>query len=150
MDIQDKGSIWIRMATAEAPNTTANFQKLAREGFYNGSVFHRYGPDEGQPAFIQGGDPNTKTKPLTDPSIGTGTPGYTINFEANPLQHKVGAIAMARGSSLNSAGCQFYICHQDIPGFDGDYVIFGKVIGGLSVATSLRRGDKLLEAAELN
>ncbi|MBS1706402.1 MAG: peptidylprolyl isomerase [Armatimonadetes bacterium] len=146
MTVQGKGDIYIRMAQNEAPNTTDNFLSLTRSGFYNGSYFHRYGPDEGQPTFIQGGDPLTKTLPLDDPSIGTGGPGYTINFETNSLKHELGAIAMARGSGLNTAGSQFYICQETIPAFDGNYVVFGKVIGNISAALTLRRFDKISTA----
>lgn len=149
MQIRDKGTVWIRMAQTQAPRTTDNFMSLARSGFYDGVVFHRYGPSENQPAFIQGGDPNTKTKPLDDPSIGTGGPGYQIDFEANPLLHETGSIAMARSQDVNSAGSQFYICHENIPAFDGNYVVFGKVIGGLDIAVGLRRGDVIQSATVL-
>lgn len=149
LNFLNKGDVYVRMAAAEAPNTTTNFINLASSGFYDGTYMHRYGPDEGQPAFIQGGDPNTKTLPLSDPSIGTGNPGYTINYEANALLHETGSIAMARSASRDSAGSQFYICQENIPAFDGNYVVFGKVVGGLDVAKALRRGDKLVKATVL-
>lgn len=149
LNFLNKGDVYVRMATAEAPNTTANFMNLAGSGFYDGTYMHRYGPDEAQPAFIQGGDPNTKTLPLSDPSIGTGGPGYTINYENNSLLHELGSMAMARSASRDSGGSQFYICQEAIPGFDGNYVVFGKVVGGLDVSNSLRRGDKLVKATVL-
>lgn len=144
-----KGDIYIQMATDVAPNTTKNFMDLSRSGFYDGVFMHRYGPDEGQPNFIQGGDPNTKTLPLSDPSIGTGGPGYQIAFEANSLKHVAGAIAMARSQALDSAGSQFYLCSEDISAFDGNYVVFGQVISGLETVQSLRRGDQILKAVVL-
>lgn len=150
LEITGRGYVYVRMATAQAPRTAANFISLAGSGFYNGVYFHRYGPDEGQPKFIQGGDPLTKTLPLTDPSIGTGGPGYTINFEANSLKHLTGAIAMARAADPNSAGSQFYICDEDIPAFDGNYVVFGNVIGGLPIVQQLRKGDKITTAQVLD
>jgi peptidyl-prolyl cis-trans isomerase B (cyclophilin B) len=148
-----RGEFLIRMAEGEAPNTTKNFVDLARSGFYDGVYFHRYGPDDRpnpQAKFIQGGDPLTKTLPLSDPSIGTGGPGYQINFETNSLRHVEGAIAMARSVARDSAGSQFYICHEAIPGFDGDYVVFGKVIRGLTIAQSLRRGDQIIRATVID
>ncbi len=148
--VEDKGEIFVRMARNEAPKTTQNFMSLALSGFYDGTFFHRYGPDESLPQFIQGGDPQTKTLPLTDPRIGTGHPGFSINFEANPLKHTAGAIAMARASDPNSAGCQFYICGVAIPDFDSNYVVFGNVIEGLPIVQQLRKGDRLESATLLD
>lgn len=147
LSIAGKGDMYIRMDDQNTPITASNFVNLAGSGFYDGVYFHRYGPDENLPQFIQGGDPNTKTLPLSDPSIGTGGPGYTINFESNPNKHLAGSIAMARSQDINSAGSQFYICNVAIPDFDGNYVVFGRVLAGYDILAQLRRGDKIDRAA---
>jgi peptidyl-prolyl cis-trans isomerase B (cyclophilin B) len=147
MTYDDLGAIYIQMAEAQAPGTTANFVSLCTQHFYDGTFMHRYGPDEGQPQFIQGGDPLTKDHALSDPLIGTGGPGYTIPFEVTGLKHEVGAFAMARtNAGLDTAGSQFYICQEKIPSFDGNYCVFGKVIGNLSAIFNLRKGNRVQTA----
>ncbi|MER3496784.1 MAG: peptidylprolyl isomerase, partial [Armatimonadota bacterium] len=100
MEIEGRGEIIVALHPSEAPNTCANFVSLINESFYDGIIFHRY-----EPGFVvQGGDPLTKTLPLTDPSIGTGGPGYTIPFESNNLRNEKYSLAMARAQDLNSGG----------------------------------------------
>ena len=111
-----------------APNHVANFKKLARSGFYDGTAFHRVIPG----FMIQGGDPNTKNDSAKD-SWGQGGPGYTINAEFNSKHHARGILSMARTSDPNSAGSQFFICHADAPSLDGQYTVFGKLIKGYDV-----------------
>lgn len=142
LSIQGKGDVVLQLDTENAPNTSANMASLVLKGFYDGIKFHRYVAD----FVIQGGDPLTKTLPLTDPSIGTGGPGYTIPFENSPLKHLKYALGMARGSDLNSAGSQFYICLDDLPSLDGQYVVFGKTIEGQSIVDELRVGDVITKA----
>lgn len=142
LEVEGKGNVVMQMNTDEAPNTTANMVSLVNSGFYDGIVFHRY--EEG--FVIQGGDPLTKTLPLDDPSIGTGGPGYTIPFEANPLLHEHYAVGMARSAARDSAGSQFYICLDRLTNLDGEYVVFGRVTAGFDVVDSLRRGDKITRA----
>jgi peptidyl-prolyl cis-trans isomerase B (cyclophilin B) len=111
-----------------APNHVANFKKLARAGFYDGTAFHRVIPG----FMIQGGDPNTKddTKKGT---WGQGGPGYTVNAEFNPKHHARGILSMARTPDPNSAGSQFFICHADAGNLDGQYTVFGNLIKGFDV-----------------
>lgn len=111
-----------------APNTVNNFISLANKGFYDGTIFHRVIPG----FMIQGGDPDGN---------GTGGPGYTIKGEftsngfENNLSHTKGVISMARRQlPLDSAGSQFFIMVADVPGLDGDYAAFGRVIEGQEVA----------------
>ena len=111
-----------------APNHVANFKKLARSGFYDGTCFHRVIPG----FMIQGGDPNTKNDSAKD-SWGQGGPGYTINAEFNSKHHARGILSMARTSDPNSAGSQFFICHADAGNLDGQYTVFGNLIKGLDV-----------------
>lgn len=109
-----------------APLTTANFVKLARQGFYDGLIFHRVISG----FMIQGGCPQ---------GTGMGGPGYQIKGEFkgngvnNPIRHDRGVISMARSMQPDSAGSQFFIMHQDSPHLDGQYAAFGHVIEGLDV-----------------
>lgn len=106
-----------------APNTVANFIKLAKQGFYDGTAFHRVIKG----FMIQGGDPWSKTD---DPRVGTGDPGYKIKAEFNNRPHVRGVISMARSNDPDSAGCQFFICLAPAPNLDGSYTDFGKLIKG--------------------
>jgi peptidyl-prolyl cis-trans isomerase B (cyclophilin B) len=119
------GDITIQFWTDAAPTTIANFEKLAKQGFYNGTAFHRIIKG----FMIQGGDPLTKD-PSQEMRWGTGGPGYSINAEFNSHPHQRGVISMARSSDPNSAGSQFFICLGDCPSLDGKYTTFGKLIKG--------------------
>ncbi|MEA3310990.1 MAG: peptidylprolyl isomerase, partial [candidate division WOR-3 bacterium] len=128
----NKGAIVIKLYSNDAPNTVRNFIRLAESGFYDGLIWHRY-----EPGFVlQGGDPL---------GSGSGNPGYNIPFEANERKHELGAVGMARGQDLNSAGCQFYICLSPQPGLDGGYVVFAKTVEGMDVVNELRRGDSIVK-----
>ena len=113
-----------------APETVANFEKLAKSGFYDGLTFHRVIPG----FMIQGGDPN---------GTGTGGPGWTIRGEfsangfRNDLKHTEGVLSMARTMDPNSAGSQFFIMVADAPHLDGQYAAFGKITEGLEVAQEI-------------
>jgi peptidyl-prolyl cis-trans isomerase B (cyclophilin B) len=108
-----------------APNTVANFKKLARSHFYDGTCFHRIIKG----FMIQGGDPLTKD-PSQESRWGTGGPGYTIKAEFNDRSHQRGVISMARGADPDSAGSQFFICLGDASQLDHHYTAFGKLIKG--------------------
>ena len=111
-----------------APGHVANFKKLARSGFYDGTCFHRVSPG----FMIQGGDPNTKNEAAKN-SWGQGGPGYNINAEFNSKHHARGILSMARTPDPNSAGSQFFICHADAGNLDGQYTVFGNLIKGFDV-----------------
>ena len=111
-----------------APRTVENFKKLARQGFYDGTCFHRVIKG----FMIQGGDPLTKDE-SQKARWGTGGPGYTIKAEFNSRQHVRGVVSMARRSDPDSAGSQFFICHGDAPHLDGRYTAFGRLIKGEDV-----------------
>lgn len=127
----NKGTIRAELYTQDAPITSQNFIDLANGGFYNGLTFHRY-----EPGFvIQGGDPN---------GDGTGGSPRKIPLEiSKKLTHVKGALAMARTNDPNSASSQFYIALEDVHFLDGNYAVFGKVIGGMDVAGQLRAGDSM-------
>jgi peptidyl-prolyl cis-trans isomerase B (cyclophilin B) len=108
-----------------APGTVENFKKLAREGFYDGTCFHRVIKG----FMIQGGDPKTKD-PSQEARWGTGDPGYKIKAEFNDRSHVRGVISMARSAHPDSAGSQFFICHGNSKFLDRQYTAFGKLIKG--------------------
>ncbi|MDW7978964.1 MAG: peptidylprolyl isomerase [Verrucomicrobiales bacterium] len=120
-----EGEMVIEFWPEVAPNTVENFKKLARQGFYDGTCFHRVIKG----FMIQGGDPLTKD-PSKEALWGTGNPGYTIKAEFNDRKHVRGVISMARSRDPDSAGCQFFICHAAAPHLDGQYTAFGRLIKG--------------------
>jgi peptidyl-prolyl cis-trans isomerase B (cyclophilin B) len=133
------GEIAIEFFPADAPKTVENFLKLAGQGFYDGTTFHRV-----EPGFVvQGGDPLSKTLPAGDRRIGTGDPGYKIKAEFNKQKHDRGVVAMARSQDPDSAGSQFYITLGPAHFLDGKYTVFGKVTNGMNVVDTIRVGDKI-------
>jgi cyclophilin family peptidyl-prolyl cis-trans isomerase len=129
------GKMVIEFYDKDAPKTVANFKKLAKEGFYNGTTFHRVIPS----FMIQGGDPNSKDDDRSND--GTGGPGYTIDAEIK-REHKRGTVATARlGGPSNpekkSSGSQFFINVKDNDFLNGDYTVFGNVIAGMDVADKI-------------
>lgn len=113
-----------------APITVENFEKLAKDGFYDGLTFHRVIPG----FMIQGGCPKGN---------GTGGPGYTIKGEfnsngvKNDLKHTTGVLSMARTMVPDSAGSQFFVMVADAPHLDGEYAAFGKITEGVQVALDI-------------
>lgn len=113
-----------------APITVENFEKLVRDGFYDGLIFHRVIPG----FMIQGGCPE---------GTGMGGPGHSIKGEfasngvKNDLKHTRGVISMARSMIKDSAGSQFFIMHQDAPHLDGDYAAFGRVVEGMETVDEI-------------
>jgi len=122
-----EGEMVVQFWTDAAPNTVENFKKLAREGFYDGTIFHRIVKG----FMIQGGDPNSKD-PAKENSYGEGGPGYKIKAEFNDHSHQL-VISMARSSDPDSAGSQFFICLAPVPRLDHQYTTFGKLIKGADV-----------------
>jgi cyclophilin family peptidyl-prolyl cis-trans isomerase len=133
----NKGEVGIELFDADAPNTVANFAKLADQGFYDGVIFHRVIPS----FMIQGGDPT---------GTGMGGPGY--QFEDEPNDHRVerGVLAMAN-SGPNTNGSQFFIVTADAcPWLDGLHTVFGRVTSGMEVVDAIDQvatdgGDRPLE-----
>jgi peptidyl-prolyl cis-trans isomerase B (cyclophilin B) len=120
-----EGEMVIEFWPDVAPNTVANFIKLAKQGFYDGTCFHRVIKG----FMIQGGDPKTKDA-SREHEWGTGDPGYKVKAEFNDKSHVRGVISMARSQDPNSAGSQFFICHGDPRFLDRQYTAFGKLIKG--------------------
>lgn len=132
----DKGKVVIEMFEKEAPNTVANFEKLAGEGYYDGLTFHRV--IEGFVA--QGGCPQ---------GTGAGGPGYTINCEINPNKHLRGSLSMAHRGP-NTGGSQFFICYEPQPHLDGVHTVFGRVIEGMEIVDKVKQGDKMNKVTIIN
>ena len=131
-----KGTINFRFQPKEAPRTVENFIKLAKQGFYDNLTWHRVLPN----FVIQGGCPK---------GDGSGGPGYTIDAELSELKHLKGTVAMARGSSLNSAGSQFYISRAALPHLDKHYTVFGQVTSGFDVIDKIQQGDSIKKVSIL-
>ena len=118
-----------------APITVENFEKLVKNGFYNGLTFHRVIPG----FMIQGGCPD---------GTGMGGPGWSIKGEFakngidNDLKHTRGVLSMARSYDPDSAGSQFFIMHKDSPHLDGSYAAFGKVIEGIEVVDEIAMAER--------
>ena len=118
------GDMTIAFWPEVAPKTVANFKKLAKEGFYNGTAFHRIIKG----FMIQGGCPNTRKGASGMP--GTGGPGHQIKAEFNDKKHIRGVISMARSAHPDSAGSQFFLCHGNASFLDKQYTAFGELIAG--------------------
>ena len=125
------GDMEIKFFPEVAPKHVENFVKLAGDGFYNNTLFHRVIPG----FMIQGGDPNTKT--METRSYGTGGPGYSVKAEFNDKKHVRGIVSMARSQDPNSAGSQFFIVVKDSPFLDGQYTVFGEVVKGMEIADEI-------------
>lgn len=126
-----KGSIVVDLFPKEAPKTVNNFVFLSRDGFYDGTVFHRVIAD----FMIQGGDPE---------GSGRGGPGYRFEDETqnSPHKHQVGSLSMANAGP-NTNGSQFFITHVVTDWLDGKHTVFGKVRSGQDVVNAIKQGDKL-------
>ncbi|MBP5589533.1 MAG: peptidylprolyl isomerase [Bacteroidales bacterium] len=135
-----KGIMKVKFYEEDAPNTVANFIKLAESGFYDGLAFHRVIPD----FVIQGGCPFSRN--MNDYRVGTGGPGYTIKCETSGgnQYHDRGVLSMAHAGK-DTGGSQFFICHnrENTAHLDGHHTCFGKVYEGLDVIDKIRQGDKI-------
>lgn len=164
-------TIAIELDGANAPVTVGNFVDLAQRGVYNGLVFHRV-VREPQPFVVQGGDPQSKDMNFPAERLGTGSfvdpatsrpryipleikpqgadkPLYHQTFETAgvstkpKLQHKRGAVAMARSNLPDSASSQFYITLTDLSFLDGNYAVFGYVTQGMETVDKIQQGDRI-------
>ena len=129
----NKGEMKVEFYAEDAPKTVANFVKLAKDGFYNGLIWHRVLPD----FVIQGGCPKKN---------GTGGPGYAIDCEldGNNQYHDRGVLSMAH-AGRNTGGSQFFICHSrtNTAHLDRNHTCFGKVVEGVDVVDKIRVGDSI-------
>ena len=130
-----KGSVTIELRPDLAPGHCDRIRELAREGFYDGIVFHRVVPD----FVIQAGDPR---------GDGLGGPGYTIRDELNLVRYRRGVIGMAL-SGPDTGGSQFFITLSSQPHLDGGYTAFGRVVGGDEVLDRIVQGDRIVRVVEV-
>jgi peptidyl-prolyl cis-trans isomerase B (cyclophilin B) len=130
------GSIELTFFPKKAPNHVENFLKLAKSGFYDGTIFHRIIPG----FMIQGGDPNTKDDDTS--TYGLGGPGYNLKAEFNNRPHGRGILSMARSQDPDSAGSQFYIVVAESSFLNGKYTVFGKVVKGMDVVDTIVSLDR--------
>jgi peptidyl-prolyl cis-trans isomerase B (cyclophilin B) len=132
------GDIHIKLYPDVAPNHVENFIKLAKSGFYDGTIFHRVIPG----FMIQGGDPNTKNS-LRKDTYGQGGPKdekgnpILLKAEFSDIPHKRGIVSMARANEPDTAGSQFFVVVEQSPFLDGKYTVFGEVTKGLGVADKI-------------
>jgi len=137
----EKGDMTVEFYEQDAPNTVANFTKLAKEGFYDGVAFHRVIPN----FMVQTGDPLSKD-PETAFRAGSGGPGYKIDCEltGENQYHDRGVLSMAH-AGRNTGGSQFFICHSrtNTAHLDLNHTVFGKVIDNVDVVDQIRQGDKI-------
>jgi peptidyl-prolyl cis-trans isomerase B (cyclophilin B) len=135
-----KGEMHVNFYDKDAPNTVANFVKLAESGYYDGLKFHRVIPD----FVIQGGCPNTRDGASGMP--GTGGPGYKIDCELTGENqfHDRGVLSMAHAGK-NTGGSQFFVCHsrRNTAHLDRVHTCFGIVTEGLDVIDAIRQGDTI-------
>jgi peptidyl-prolyl cis-trans isomerase B (cyclophilin B) len=125
------GKITFKSFPELAPETVRNFEKLTKEGFYDGTLFHRVIPG----FMIQGGDPNTKGGEKS--TWGTGGPGYSLKAEFSSRSHLRGIVSMARSQDPDSAGSQFFIVTADSTFLDRQYTVFGEVTEGMDIADKI-------------
>ena len=124
-----RGDLVCELFAADAPKTVNNFVFLAREGFYDGVIFHRVVPG----FVIQGGDPT---------GTGSGGPGYRFEDEFSARLHGTGALSMANAGP-NTNGSQFFITFSPQPHLDGKHSVFGELIQGMDVMLTIREGDAI-------
>ncbi len=131
----NKGSIRLRLEDEKAPKTVANFEKLAKQGFYDGLKFHRVIAD----FMIQTGCPQ---------GTGTGGPGYNFEDEFHrELKHSGPGMLSMANAGPNTNGSQFFITHVATPWLDGKHSVFGRVLSGQDVVDSIQQGDKMLKVS---
>ena len=130
IEMENGGVIELELCPDKAPKTVANFEKLVKEGFYDGLIFHRVIKG----FMIQGGDPTGTGYSGSDETI---VGEFASNGIRNDLSHTRGVISMARSNNPNSASSQFFIVHEDSTFLDGNYAAFGKVVSGMEVVDAI-------------
>lgn len=130
IEVKDYGTIKAELDAGAAPETVANFLKLAGDGFYDGLTFHRI--IDG--FMIQGGDPKGNGTGGSDETV---KGEFSSNGVENPLTHTRGTLSMARANDPNSGSSQFFIVHEDSTFLDGDYAAFGHVTEGMEIVDQI-------------
>jgi peptidyl-prolyl cis-trans isomerase B (cyclophilin B) len=138
----NRGTIVAELYEQDAPQTVANFEKLANSGYYDGVKFHRVIAD----FVVQGGDPLSRDLPAGDRRIGTGGPGYHIKCETkgNPRTHELGSLSMAHAGK-DTGGSQFFIVlsEKNTKHLNGVHTVFGKVTAGIEAVRQIKANDTI-------
>jgi peptidyl-prolyl cis-trans isomerase B (cyclophilin B) len=138
----NRGTIVAELYDGDAPQTVANFEKLANSKFYDGVKFHRVVPD----FVVQGGDPLSRELAPGDRRIGSGGPGYTIKCETkgNPRKHEIGALSMAHAGK-DTGGSQFFmvLSESNTGHLNGVHTVFGKITQGLDIMKQIKPNDTM-------
>ncbi len=146
LQLEGKGEAVISLNTQAAPKTTAQIIRLAQNGFYNGQRFFRVVKTP-RPFLAQFGDPQTKTKDVADPSIGTGGSGTSVPFEDTGLKNVEGSVGLSLKDNDKATGdSQFYINLANNGFLDGGYAVFGKVVKGMDLVKGLNVGERVSTA----
>lgn len=141
--VQSRGDIYILLHTKQAPKATSQVIRLVNRRFYNDQKFHRV-VTKPRPFLIQIGDPGSKTKPMSDSTLGKGGSGTKVAYEDSGFQNIVGAVGLATlDNDKNSGDSQFYILLSANRFLDGTATVFGKVVQGMDVVRKVALGDKV-------
>lgn len=145
LEIEGRGDVYIKLHTKEAPKTTTHILKLAKDGFYDGQRFHRVETSP-RPYLAQIGDPASKSGDLS----GNGGSGARIDYEDSGYGNEAGAVGLSRPKNDAGGGdSQFYILYERASFLDGNYTVFGKVVGGMDVVKKIQRGDRVIRVSTL-
>lgn len=146
LEIEGRGQVVIQLFTKEAPKATSQIIRLAQSGFYNGQKFFKV-VKEPKPFLIQTGDPGSKTKPASDPALGTGGSGTPVPYENSGHSNTAGAVGLSTlPNNRDSGDSQFYILLGPARFLDGSYTVFGQVVSGMDVVRAVELGDKVTSA----
>lgn len=137
MKIKNVGTITFEFYPKAAPNSVSQITDLIHKGFYDGILIHRVE----KPIVVQFGRPLTKTQGIEAPETDGGVP--PLKFEQNDLPHIRGSVGLARTQDRDSATCQLFIDLQDMPQWNGDYCVIGRVVKGMEQLDKVNVGDKI-------
>jgi len=145
LEIEGRGDVYILLHTKEAPKATTHVLGLAKSGFYDGQKFHRV-ENSPRPYLVQIGDPKSKTGDLS----GSGGSGAHIPFEESGFTNVAGAVGLARPvNNADGGDSQFYILLDRSSFLDGNYTVFGMVVGGMDVLRKVEKGDQVLRVTAI-
>ncbi len=150
VEVEARGTLYIKLHTKEAPKTTAHILRLARQGFYDGQRFFRV-VRQPRPYLIAFGDPDSKdARNLEKADIGQRGSGARIPYEESGYKNEAGAVGLStQGGDRNTGDSQFYILLAPYKFLDGKYTVFGRVVAGMDVLNKIERGDMVVKVAIL-
>ena len=143
--VEGRGNIVIKLFTREAPKTTAQIIRLAKQGFYDGQRFHKVVRSP-KPFIIQLGAPGSRSKSMDDASLANEGSGSTVPYEDSGYKHnEVGMVGLAAPQNNRNGGdSQFYILLDPNTFLDGNYTVFGKVVQGMDILNKIEKGDRVV------